>query len=289
MAVAVWISILVGSSMGMPLGAAGQARAQEMVTLTITVEDRYSDAPGNVELHASWDGRNTTETTRSNGQALLDVPKGANVSINVESGEYVRNVPYNMTDARETSRTIDVSRRGSVELEVVRNGSPLGNTNVTFSQDGRTIAAGVTESDDHFSPYKPIPNATVSIDGIGTARTLSNGEATLRLPVNTDQPVTISKDGYETGENTIRVNESAMESNLSVNRAPALDLRAANDRVVVGETVQVTLVDEYGDAMRNATVQLDGSAVGKTDDTGTATVRIESDGDRSISATKGGV
>ncbi|MFB6142958.1 MAG: hypothetical protein ABEJ30_06405 [Halorientalis sp.] len=75
----------------LPLATAGAT--QEMSTLEVVVVNEQGDPVAGATLAVSWDGGNTTETTRANGHALVDVPTGSDVEIDIRSDQYVRNTP----------------------------------------------------------------------------------------------------------------------------------------------------------------------------------------------------
>lgn len=138
--------------------------------------------------------------------------------------------------------------------------------------------------DDHFDPVEPVADATISGETIGTIQTLSDGTQEFSVPVNTEVTVSVEKEGYETVSRTISVRESRKEVNLTTRKTPRVDIEVTNERVVVDEAVHVTVTDEYGEPLPDATVFLDGSPVGEPDDTGAIRVPIESAGDHTLVA-----
>ena len=330
-------SVLLFSTAGV-----GVVAGQSSVTLTVTVVDGNGDSVSDVDLTASWDGGSTDETTRSNGQALIDVPQGANVSISVHDDDYVRNAPFRLNDASGGSVEVPVSRSGSATVDVVDAQGPVANAVVqlrtggslvvnkrigddgsvttrdieqgeydvrvwkrgylrnetTLTVDGdvaKTVRIrqgsrllGINVTDDHYSPPRPVPNANVTVEGVvSSASTLSNGQTTVQVPVNAEYRISVTKGGYETNATTVRVGESRTTANLTIQRTPAISIEPANGRVVVGETVRVTVTDEYGDPVANAAVSVDGESAGSTNDQGVTSVPIDSAGTRHIEATSG--
>jgi len=323
-------------------GTAGVSGAQssEQVTLTVTVVDSDDDPLGNIDLTASWDangGGSTNETTRSNGQVLIDVPRGADVSITVDDDEYVRNEAFVVEDASTESVNVPVSAAGTATIEVVdaqgavpspavqlyRNGNFVVNTRanstgsyttpmieqgtyvLTVSKNGylrNRTEVTVTESttqrveleqasrlvtfaitDDHFDEPRALTDATITVGG-NTVTTLSTGEATIRLPVNTNYDVTVTKDGYETVTRTLSVNEEQVERNISIQRADSLSIEPDNTQIVVGQSVEVTVTDEYNEVVENATLSVGNQTVGQTDENGEAVVPIDIAGQNQITA-----
>lgn len=315
---------------------------QNDVTLTVTVVDQNGDPVSGVDLSATWDGGGpVNETTRSNGQALVDVPEGSNVTITVHDDDYVRNSPFELEDASTGEVKIPVSMAGSATIEVVGEDGPVDGAVVQIRRDGEFVVNGHTDSDgtlrtrdieqgdyrvrvwtrgylrndtalavdgdvtrevrirqgsrllqvavrdDHFSPPRPVKDAEVTVENRGTITTLSNGQATLQVPVNTKYEVSVTKDGYESNSTSVQVREAEMSANLTIQRTDAIDLEPGNNRVVVGEKVRVTVTDEYGDPVANADVSLEGESAGQTDDEGVASILIERAGTNNITATSG--
>lgn len=333
------VCLLVGA-MAVPAPVGAQ---QEMVTLTVTVVDQSDQPVPDVELTATWDGGSTTETTAANGQALVDVPKGADVVVEISHPDYVRNDPYRVADAQSGPVEVPVWRKGSLVVDVtdsegdvegarvvvrhyrrvIRTGTtgpdgeyatgPLefGDYTLTVSKPGYytaegsiritgetrkpmtvesgSVAVNFTVTDPHFDPPRPVGNVELRLDGYGTFDTLQNGEATARLPVNTDLTVTAEKDGYRRVTRDLSINESATSVALSMRRTPTLTLTPVNRRVVAGERVVVEVTNEYDEPATGVAVYRDGSQVGETDDEGELAVVLDDPGNHSLSARAGNV
>ena len=320
------------------------ATAQEQVTLTVAVADEGGDPVSGAMLNVTWDGGSATATTRSNGKALVDVPRGADLEVDVRSDDYVRNRPYAVEDASEREEEVTVAEKGMATIEV-RNtqGEPVDDAVVRMWHEGKNIvndrtdrdgqhrtdtieqgeyrlvvfkeghfrnsttvrvdSASVSESlviergsvtatfevsDDHFSPAEPVEGARITVGDIADGvRTLSSGEATVRVPVNSEHEVTVTKDGYEEAVRTLEVEESDLTLGATIQRTPALSIGLSNGQVVVGESVRVTVTDEYGRAVSEATVAVDGEEVGTTDDSGELAVPIEAAGENEITVSDG--
>lgn len=192
------------------------------------------------------------------------IEKGTYTVVAVEEG-YLRN--ETTVEVRDTTET-------TVRLEE-------GTATVTFSVQ-----------DDHFDPPRDIEGATITVEGPASTTsttTAGSGERTLALPANAEFTVTVTKDGYTTVTRTINVAESDRSLTFSIEREPSLTVEAVNQRVVVGEKVQVTATDEYGDRVANATVLVDGEPVGATDAEGIYRPTIESAGEHTITVEHDGV
>ncbi|MFB6183512.1 MAG: PGF-CTERM sorting domain-containing protein [Haloarculaceae archaeon] len=319
--------------------------ASDDVTLTVAVENTDGNPVSGADVRVTWNdsGGTATVTTHSNGKAYVDVPAGTNATIEVSHDDYVRNVPYRLTDASEREVSVTVAKKGQARVTVVDEDGRLANARVqlyrkgTYVVDGRTDDRGVLRTDaieqgeyvliafkqgyfrnqstltvgeqvnrtvavergsvsvtfdvtdDHFTPPRPVANATVSLERLATITTLPSGTATVSAPVNTRLSVSATKDGYETVTERPYVRESERTVELTINREPALAVDPVNTKVVVGQTVAVAVTDEYGQPVANATLAVGGESVGTTDAGGEGTVPIESAGNVTITASRNGL
>lgn len=233
---------------------------------TITVEDTQGNPVANAEV-----------TFVKNGVAVID--GRTDQAGQIESGliEVGTDEPYELT----------VSKRGylrnSTTVEVQGDFRPT----VTLEQASVTATLSVT--DPYYDPPEPVENVSIQVGSVGTVRTLSNGEATIQVPVNSQPRLTVSKSGYESFSVQLPVAESPTSADLSISRAPNLTVTSSADRVVVGENVELNVTDEYGDPVQDATVTLGGSEVGTTNARGLLTVPIDSPGDQTITVSAKGV
>lgn len=132
----------------------GVAAAGEEVTVTVHVVDDNGADVGGASVTASWEGGEATERTASNGQTLIDVPSGADVSIAVEHDDYVQNNPVELgtvTDHR--SETVEVFPPAGGEITVTEDGDPVESASVTLTKRGdeRAAAEGTTSADGTFA------------------------------------------------------------------------------------------------------------------------------------------
>ncbi|MFB6079493.1 MAG: carboxypeptidase regulatory-like domain-containing protein [Haloferacaceae archaeon] len=136
--------------------------------------------------------------------------------------------------------------------------------------------------DDHFDPPRPIANATVQVGSLGSVRTLSDGQGSIGVPVNTVQTVEVTKPGYRTVTQRVQVGESPGNVTIATRRSANVSVVATNRRVVVGERVTVEVRDAYGDPVEGATVLMDGSSVGTTGADGRFAVPVEERGSHEL-------
>jgi PGF-CTERM protein len=328
-----------------PAVTTAERTQSDLVTLTVTVENEADMAVGGATLTASWDGGNRTATTASNGQALIDVPRGADVDISVQSDEYVRNTPYEVDNVGQESVTVTVAEKGTAEVQV-RDGSgvPVNNAIVQLFHDGETVVNARTNSngvhqsgtieqgeytlrafksgyksngttidvdgdvsittriqtgsviatfevrDDHFDPAEPVEGASISIPAIPTSTTtLADGEATASVPVNSDLKVSITKEGYETVNETLEVDERDTSLDATIRKTEALNMAISDAQILANGSIRVTLTNEYGTPQEGVPVTLDGEEVGETDESGELEIRIADPGEHTISAESEGL
>ena len=328
-----------------PAVATAERTQSDLVTVTVTVENEAGTAVGNAELTATWSGGNETVITRSSGQALIDVPRGADVDISVQSDDYVRNTPYEIDNVGQESVTITVAEKGTAEVQVRDgNGVPVNNAVVQLFHDGETVVNARTNSDgvhqsgtieqgeytlralksgyesngttfevdgdvsittriqtgsvlatfevrdDHFDPAEPVEGASISIPAIPTSTTtLADGEATASVPVNSDLEVRITKDGYETVNETLEVGEQDTSLDATIRKTEALNMAISDAQVLVNGSIRVTLTNEYGTPQEDVPVTLDSEQVGETDESGELEIRIADPGEHTISAESEGL
>jgi PGF-CTERM protein len=337
--VVVAVLVLISSLGGVPAAAADQSAD---ATLTVSVVTESGAGVGGATINASWDGGQTVVETAGNGKAFVDVPEGVDVSLSVESDEYIRNLPRVVEDASTREVTVEVAPKGKLTVAVNDQQGSVENARVRVQTDQGTVVTGRTSADgtfttpdieqgeyavelfkagyyrnltrqtvgestlfdvsmrrgttnvqfevvdDNFSPPQTVSEARVEINDIGTQR-LTAGTVTFTLPVNTRYTVTARQDGYQSNETTIFVRESGEARTLVINREPRLDLSVASGRVVVGETVQVTVRSAYDERVEGATIEVNGESVATTGPDGTADVPVESAGEVTIVASANGL
>lgn len=201
------------------------------------------------------------------------------------------------TDARGSFST-DVIEAGDYEVSVFRTGylrttetvAIRGDQEVNVTIEKASVLVTFRVVDDHTNPASPVEGARIPVERVGsTLRTNDNGENSVQVPVNSAFSVTVTKDGYESATKQIRVGETPTEVRFVISKEPALHVSTANERIVVGESVRVTVTDEYGEPVGNAVVTLDGSQVATTNEDGVADVTIDSEGDHEIAASAEGL
>ncbi|ELZ60626.1 MULTISPECIES: carboxypeptidase-like regulatory domain-containing protein [Halorubrum] len=226
------------------------------------------------------------DRNRSQGDATVTVREDGRT---VDRGETGDDGTY------ETARV----ERGAYEVRVVKPGyfaaerevTVERNTEATVAIERGTATLDVRALDDHFDPPAPIETGAVRVSSsvYDGEVSVSEGTATLNVPVNAVYAVEVVKDGYDASTERVRVRESSASVNATAQRTPTLSVTPANERVLVGETTRVTVRNAYDERVAGATVEVDGEAVGETDDRGEVDVTIPSTGNRTIVARDGSV
>lgn len=133
-------------------GNESTADASQAAALTVTVVDRFGNGIGDARLTAEWDGGETTARTISNGQALLDVEEGADVTIHVEHDAFVRNSPFVVRDAEDGQAVeITVYQTAEADVTVVEDDDPVADARVILRKNGVKAADGRTGADGSFA------------------------------------------------------------------------------------------------------------------------------------------
>ena len=240
-----------------------------------------------INVSVSQSATATVSVTNANGNPVED----ARVFLR-RSGEFVTN---QRTDADGTVTTPAVEA-GNYTLDIRRSGYYYNQTDVTVTGEmsvNRTIEEGFVTlrfnvTDDRFQPPQTVESAAVEISPIGTTlRTLSAGQASTEVAVNTQYDIDVTKDGYATTERSVTVGESETTVNVSINREPALTIDAPN-QTVIGQSINLEVTDEYDEPVANATITRAGETVGTTDEQGELDVTVREAGVQNYTVTGDG-
>lgn len=158
---------------------------------------------------------------------------------------------------------------------------------VTLRRGTATLEVNVT--DDSFDPARPVGGATVAVDGSGSVTTQPAGIGRISVPVNAWARIEVSKDGYRTVEESEFVADEDALVNLSIQRTRSISVDLLSKRVFTGESVSLTVTDEYGDPVQGATVRVDGDEVAETDGNGQAVVQVSTAGNHTVTAETGSI
>lgn len=236
---------------------------------------------GDVEIEIARSGQATITVQGPNGPV-------SNAEVTVRKGFSDVDETTTNADGVATTTRIEVgtyrfivSKSGFLtnETEIVVSGP----TERTIQLRRGSVEARFTVVDDHFDDPRPIENATIEIPNLGTTlSTFSDGTRTTSVPVNNQFRVTVTKDGYGSETRTLTVREEPASLEFSIQRTPEMEISTSQDRIVVGESTTLTVVDEYGDPIAGASVSAGGETVGQTADDGTIEVPINETGELTI-------
>lgn len=246
--IVVLLSVLAASG-----GVSGQ---EDVVTITVTVENRNGEPVSDAELTATWEDGEDTAVTRSNGKAFMDVSAGEEVTIAIEHEDYTRNSPYTIDSATEEEITIDVARKGQLVVTATHNDAAVQDAEVVIRKDGQRVVDGQTTAMGEFesgvieqgeytvSVVKPgyfKETYSVTVDPFTTHEaSLERGSVLLSVRVVDDffeEPEAIENARVEMGD-------AATVSTLNNGEATA--------RVPVNTWIQVTVSkDEYTSMTQN--------------------------------------
>jgi hypothetical protein len=260
--VTVFVAAVLSLSIATPAAAALPQKpiaTQSGGSISLTVTDGDDPVAG------------ATVTVRRNGETVLSGETGTEGQLStgpLEDGSYTVAISEPGYGERSVSVTVDGTdaqrtialEPGSVELSIQ-------------AADRRTD--------------EPLADALVDVAGVGSVRTGGDGTQTVRVPVNSQLSVSVSKDGYETASATVVVDESPESVTLATTRRVSLSLSLAREEVEAGETVAATVTDAYGDPVVGAAVLVDGEAVAETGGDGTVAVPVEEAGEHDVRARAG--
>lgn len=221
--------------------------------------------------------------------------EGARVSL-IKIGQ-IRTVAGGMTGADGTF-VADRIEEGEYQIRVFEPGYDRTRVNVDVAGDSNhTVRIEENSTQVRFRVNDGrlgdglAANVRVLIDGEEylSFRTGDSGTAQRLLPVNTRYTVVVNRDGYDEVRETFSVAQNSRSVAVTINRTDNLSLSVGTTQVLAGNTLEVTVTDEYGELVEGATIRVDGEAVATTDADGSATVRLSEPGAHDIVADDGTV
>ncbi len=263
-----------------PVGAAGTGTTHagtdtaqsDLVTITIEVQTNQGDPVGGAQVEVSYDGGSNQTQTFSNGQALVDVPRGATVTIEVSDDEYVINRPVQTSDVDgETLVEVTMYPKATMVVESADEGGTVRDAQVSISKQGTGVELDSdTTGEDGVYQIEDIEAGTYDVSVVkrgylrkqvavnltppSTGRTvvLEEGTATLSVRVFDDHfrsprpladaVVTVETGGEEvlsgrTGDNGRRQLSVGVNGQYTI-RVTKGDYTTAERTIVVGESGQ---------------------------------------------------
>lgn len=206
---------------------------------------------------------------RQNGQTVTQGRSDGNGEFTtgvIEAGEY-------------TVRVLKAGYYRAKETVAIR-----GDTRQELTLDRGTVTVTFHVQDQNFQPPEPIEDATISGDSIGSIRTQPNGKQQVTVPVNSMVEVTVTKPGYRSVTKELITKERDTSVKIATRKHPEISFDLAMDRVVIGETMNITITDQYANPVADATVYLDEDPVGTTNQDGIVSVPINTAGEHTIHA-----
>jgi len=241
-----------------------------------------------VDLTVSRSGTATVSVVDDQNRSQAD----ARVTVSAD-GDVIDRGETGADGTYETARL----ERGTYDLTVVKPGyyeterevTVSLSTEVTIGIERGTVTLDIRTVDDHFDPPQPIETGSVRVSSsvFDGEVSVTEGTASLNVPVNAAYTVEVVKEDYDPSPERVHVAESSLTANVTAQRTPTLSVDPVNDRVLVGENTRVTVRNAYGERVAGATVSVDGDEVGETDDRGDVDVPISAAGDRTIVAQDG--
>lgn len=271
--------------------------AGERVEIRVDHPDYVRNFPVVVE---SAEEQDVTVTVRQTATLSVNVsgPNGAVTDANVRVTQDGRTVATGTTDGDGKFATGEIERSEyrlvvtkPTYYEHAESVSVSGDATADVSLEPGSVQLQFSVNDDHFSPARVLENVSIAVsrDGssIGTVTTLSDGKATVSVPVNVGLSVRADKPHYvEKGFDT-SVEESDKQVTFNMRRTPELNVTVLNSRIVAGERLVVEVVDEYDEPVAGATVTVAGEEVGTTNEEGELRSVLEETGTLEVTAAKG--
>lgn len=237
---------------------AGGALATDQTTLTISVTDQNGNAIGGAEVTAEWDDGDASAVTASNGQALIDVPADADVSVHVEHDTYVQNVAKAVDDP-SGSVTIQMALPGTAEITVL-------------DQDSQDPVEDVDLRIEHTSVGEHDDGALVDVITTGP-----NGIAEISGIEQREYAVDTSKPGYLVVDTEIQLDSSSISETIEIESSRVdIEFRVRDNHFSPPQP------------LADAQIQVDGSSAGTTTSDGTQVTRLDVNDNYEISISKDG-
>ena len=238
-----------------------------------------------IDVPVALSGQATISVVGENGNPISDA------EVRVREGSTIETLTTDENGEATTDRIEQRSESMAYDLVVEKPGylnldstiAVTGNVSKTVTLRSATRTLNFRVVDGHFNPPRPIEGARVRIPDIGyTSQTFESGETSTSVPVNREYTVQANKDGYNSAAKRVVVEEENKDVTVQITRADALTVESTNDRVVVGESTRIRVVDEYNDPVSNAQVTVDGENVGQTSQSGEFDVSIPRAGNVTI-------
>ena len=267
----------------------------EDLTIQISHEEYIRNHPIEVE---DYEGDRVETTLYPKAEATIEVvdSEGAlqNATVRMWKRSADRLAANGMTGTDGTFET-PVIEAGDYSVEVTRPGYTSVRTELQVDNETtETILLTSDSADVDVRTRDAVLNESIGAnirvisddETVLTTRTSADrGARTLSLPVNTDYTISFSKDGYESVNRSLDLEEDDRELTTNMTRLQDLVVTPDNDNIVINETLRVTVTDEYERPVEDATVSL-GEETVETDENGEATLNATTAGQFNLTAEK---
>jgi len=269
----------------------------EDLTIQITHEEYIRNHPIEAE---DYEGDRIETTLYSKAEATIEVvdSEGAlqNATVRMWKRSANRLAADGMTGADGVFET-PVIEAGSYNVEVTRPGYVSVRTELQVDNETTdTILLTSDSADVEVRTRDSVLNESIGANVrvtsgdetiLTTQTSTDRGTRTLSLPVNTEYTISFTKEGYESVNRSLDLEEDDRELTTNMTRIPELVVTPDNDNIVINETLRVTVTDEYERPIANATVSLGDETV-ETDENGEAVLNATADGQFNLTAEQGG-
>jgi len=237
--------------------SASDASQSDLVTLTVDVQTDTGEPVGGAEVEVEYEGGSNTTQTFSNGQALVDVPEGADVIVRVTDDRYVINRPVGVANVRD-GRTVEVTMypKSTAVVEVRDDSGAVRDAEVSLRKQGDS---------------EPLDTDTTGDDGVYQLDDVEAGtyEATVVKRGYARKQVSFTLDG-DTGGRVVTLEGATVQLSVRV-----LDDHFRSPQPVGDVEVRVTVGDR---SVRT----------GPTDDSGRVQFTVGANGQYTVRVTKQG-
>lgn len=214
------------------VAAGGGTAAADQTTVTVSVVDQSGNPLDDAQVNVSWDGGSNEGVTKNNGEVLLDVPEGADVTVTVERSYYVRNTPLEIEDFDGSDVEVDMARKGDATLVVEDEDGPVADAAVRLFRDGQPFVQNRTDENGEFA------TGPIEYD---------------------DYTLVAFNEGYVRNDTTVEVDGSVEESIEIQEDARLVTLQVNDDHFDPPEPIENATITINGETVTDETVSTRGN------------------------------
>ncbi len=252
--------------------AAADAAQPDLVTVMMMVQTNEGEPVGGASVEVFYDSGSNQTQTFSNGQALVDVPRGTDITVDVTDDDFVLNRPVGATNVDgDTVVEVTMYPKATMVVETADDGGTVRNAQVSVTKRGSeaeldsdtTGDDGIYQLDDIETGVYDVTvvkrgylreQVEINLTQPSTGQTVVLEEATTNLDVRvfddhfrspqplSDAVVTVVTDGQEvlsgrTGDNGRRQLSVGVNGQYTI-RVTKDDYTMTERTIVVGESGQ---------------------------------------------------